>query len=739
MNRSVYIVGIVILLCVVRTGADVLASDPPLIPIPKSVKLSAGQMNLTPASRIIAADASLKPLAKVLSGEILLATGFRPAVAGGPAHAGDILLQHASDLEGERYQLNVGDYATVSGGTYTADAWGTVTLLQAISANGTAVTLPRMTVDDRPDMAYRGFMKDVARQYVPMDMLYANVELCRLYKVRYLHLHLSDDHAWTFPSTAYPLLGTRNEGAHSGPAPKCYDLNELKDLVRFADERGVTIVPELEGPGHSGAMRISMPDLFDSPAKPGGSAHLGIMNMASPDVYQAMDTIIGEVADVFKSSPYIHVGCDEVNADAVRHARGYEEFMASHNLKDPGQLFSYYVTQMVSFTKKRGKMPIAWEGVPLAGQSPDDLILMMWTQDCGDAAREYSSRGYRLINAPNGGFSGPREAMEDLRSIGQPELNYTTDLYSFGLAHLVNIGDSTPLVIGAQVNDWESTWDYAAPIARRAVPARDANAWNANEQRDYDAFSESLRSTDALTEKLVEPVTFKNEIPGDIDGEHYIQRLRKHTPFVEPVTVTLNSGMHDASIRYTLDDSIPTSKSAAYSAPLTIKNTCAVSAALFDAQGLRISPVQRTLYDKVEYERSLTTGKPVTASAVEGDCKPSYITDGYATKDIWRGWWGAGPCPQWVQIDLQSVQKVGRIVVVPFWNGRRYYQYKVDVSTDGSDWKQVVDMSNNTEVATPRGHSTAFAPVDARYIRVTVLKNSANPSAHLVEVRAFAS
>jgi N-acetyl-beta-hexosaminidase len=119
----------------------------------------------------------------------------------------------------------------------------------ALSGQGRVLAAaPRLTVMDSPAKPYRGVMIDVARRHNSIEDLRKCVVLCRLYKVRYMHLHLSDDHAWTFPSTAFPKRGSSNRG-FEGPAPKVYNLADLKDLVRFPDRRGITLIPEMGFPG----------------------------------------------------------------------------------------------------------------------------------------------------------------------------------------------------------------------------------------------------------------------------------------------------------------------------------------------------------------------------------------------------------------------------------------------------------------------------------------------------------
>ena len=729
-----------------------------LVPWPKSVKVNEGRMALTGKSRIVATEQELVPLAQVLSEEIYLLTGTRLGKSKGEAGAGDIALALSDKFQGEAYELAVTDKAEVRGGGYGAVAWGTATLLQALITGKAKLALPRLVIEDHPDAGYRGFMEDVARQLVSIGELERAVMLCRFYKVRYLHLHLNDDHAWTFPSKAFPKLGSANRGAHSGPAPRVFDLDELKGLVRYADARGVTLVPELEGPGHSGALRIPMPDTFDSPGEPGGRAHLGIINMAKEEAYAGLDTLAGEMADVFQSSPYIHIGCDEVGVGQVKRAKEYESFIKQQGLKDAHDLFGYYVQRMVEIVKKHGKTPIAWEGVATGRVNPDDLIIMLWTTWNGPAAERYLNAGFRTLNAPNAHFNS-----------GDLKWNYAFDLTTFGVeGRLKTVEAGHPQVLGGQLQDWESRWCYAEPTARKTVAARAAALWNARQERSFDEFAPRHARADLRLEQMLRPAaledaseetalfphngSIKYRAPRLIDSVKGIQRLRAHRLFVKPVTVTLSTSLPGAQVRF-LQSPFPSPSVAsqspetpvgrkprgdwpAYAEPIRIDESGELCFGLVSEEGQPVGPEQRVTYERVNYEETLTYGKPVTASKMEGECEGEYVVDGFVMRDMWRGWWGANPYPQWIKIDLEKVYKLDRLIVFPYWDGHRHYQYLVEVSTDDRDWQRVVDMSKNQVKATSEGHEHKIEPVEAGYLRVTMLKNSANPGVHLVEVRA---
>jgi hexosaminidase len=468
-----------------------------LIPWPKSIEVKPGQMKLTAASRIVAADASLKALADILSEEVSLLTGLRLAVAGGPARAGDIVLKFNSVVRADEpilmarppelvrttdgaHTLAIGDQAVVEGFDYRAVAEGTATLLQALSQSNGQVALPKLVIKDWPHADYCAMMIDCGRQEQPIEWLKKMIETCRLYKVRYVHLHLTDDQGWCFPSATYPQLGSKNHGTHGGLAPKVYPLEELKGLVAYADARGIALVPELEVPGHSGAALRSLPEIFDAinpeTQQPVG---MGCMNMASEAIYPALDTIIFEMCAVFKSSPYFHIGSDEVSMGRVSLAPGYKAFMEKHGLKNDGELANYFIARVNDLVKKHGKKAIKWEG--LANTAAKDIIIMTWDSN-SNMASKLIAQGHATITCP--------------WTLGVPWEQWSMYVCN---GSLLKKGDP---VIGATLVAWEQSAEVHAGMARN-VASRQERTWGPDNSVTEAGFAARFQAQDAAAGKLI--------------------------------------------------------------------------------------------------------------------------------------------------------------------------------------------------------------------------------------------
>jgi hypothetical protein len=186
------------------------------------------------------------------------------------------------------------------------------------------------------------------------------------------------------------------------------------------------------------------------------------------------------------------------------------------------------------------------------------------------------------------------------------------------------------------------------------------------------------------------------------------------------------------TIHYTTDGTEPSVKTPRYTEPLKLSGGLRLRAAMFDKDGELVGGYTfAPKYYWKGFEQNLTTGKPVTNSTGEN---ADAAVDGWVNL---AKFWGTIPAPQWWQVDLLADYTLERIRIVPYWDGNRYYQYSIELSSDGKEWTKVVDASGNTAPETDQGRMHQFAPAKGRYIRVNMLKNSDNPAVHLVEVRAY--
>lgn len=668
-----------------------------VVPWPRSITPAPGSLTLTKQTRLVVADSALAPLAKIVSDEMFLTVGLRPAVATGRTGPGDILLAYDPGLKSEDYKLTIGDKVTVVGANYNAVAMGTITVLQLMQAADQKVTLPRITVDDGPQMKFCGFSIHIAFKPFSIEGIKKRITWCRFNKVRYLMLCMAGDNGWVFPSTAYPKLGTANWAWAGGEKPTLFALQDLKDLVAFADARGVTLVPNISTSSHSDAMRIAMPDLFDLPDKPGGPAHLAIVNMTSDEAYKAIDTIIGEVCDVFKSSPYVHICCDEARLDVIDKMPHFQEYLRKHNMPDIYHLLAQHIRRVNESVTKRGKRALVWEPLLGHGEIPKDIIAMPWVGD-SKVADEYVKAGLEMISGP-WGTAKPYH-----------------DVYNVNGAQLKR---GEPLLLGASGLDWTGVDGEPGGAYMFNEPV-----YNPSANRGTADFIRRAVALDPIIDKMIYGLTFRVE--GKLDPLVFNQT---GAIFTDTMTLTLDSTYPAGQVRYTLDESEPKADSTPYTKPITIDKSATVKARWFGPDGQTSPNTFVKFYKKQPALKHDALGAAVTISPDNPgyyNGGPKSLTDGFmpATEgsgDVcFLGWLNT---PVTVTVDLGQAKEV-RNICSYFLRGAGGINLPkslaVELSDDGKTFRKAADITGEQGLR-DRGWFvvTLSEPQSARYIRLT--------------------
>lgn len=703
-----------------KTGAE---NPPALIPLPRKLSREPGSRVCGKSSRIVATLPELEPLARVLAEEILLKTGVSLATASGPPGPADIALRITPGGSEEGYVLETTGTVSLSGGSYPAVASATATLLQLVSVDNGALSIPRVTIEDEPSYAYRGALIDLARKYHTPGSIEQVIELCRFYKIRHLHLHLTDDQLFMFPSAKFPQLGGSNRelarfepdsGRHISP----YTRQELEGLERFARERGVCLVPELDLPGHSGRQITDARSIFGTPE------NSSTVNIASEKTCAALAELLNEVMDVFASTPYIHLGADEVGLGGLEKTDAYRDAQARFGIRSVHELYCKFISDLCRVVAQRGKRPIVWEEAWNPGGSyplPKDAIVMVWSRVKSPA--DMVKTGYEVINATWTPLYIVRDNRTSLEALFAWSPPYFGREGSNQYAQLRETG----LLKGAQLCSWENSESMEIQSLRHRLALVAERAWNAGAGGHFTDFKSRLDPLDAALEKLLHPVRVETN-GAFADGEN---------TFTEAFFLSLKPHQTGLTLKYTLDNSLPSERWQTYSGPIRVDKTVYLRAGLFDSSGRQSGRlVGRWFRSQIPAKPNLSTGKPVTVGP-----SPDR-TDRWSARNAVDGrrddpgghWASEGTAPQWIQVDLEQARPINFINLVTFWDGGRYYQWTAEVSVDGTNWTRVLDFSANTIPATEAGHAGVFPTTEARFVRVHLLKNSANPFVHVVEL-----
>ncbi|MFI5839917.1 beta-N-acetylhexosaminidase [Catenuloplanes sp. NPDC051500] len=393
-----------------------------LIPRPVSISDSSGSFALTPATAIHAPDA---PEVAALLRELLTpVTGLPlPDAAGAGANTIALLVDPgAADLGAEGYRLDVARTGVTAVATGDAGLrWAVQALRQLLPVEAfapgpvaAAWTVTPVSIVDTPRYPWRGLLLDVGRWYKPVAWLRTVVDLLAMHRMNVLHLHLTEDQGWRFEVRKHPRLTEIGAFRRSSPAGHetdnasddtphggFYTQDELRDLVAYAARRGVTIVPEIDLPGHMQAAIAAYPRLGNDPANPpevwtrfGVSPR--VLNVADETVAFVKD-VLDELMDVFPS-PWIHLGGDEVPLDEWRASPAAARRIATEGLADAGDLLGWWLRQAAAHVTAHGRRPVLWD--ELVGQgAPADAIVMAWRGH--DRIAEGLRDGHDVVATPH--------------------------------------------------------------------------------------------------------------------------------------------------------------------------------------------------------------------------------------------------------------------------------------------------------------------------------------------------
>jgi hexosaminidase len=278
--------------------------------------------------------------------------------------------------EDESYNLEVGENKVeLTAATPLGILRGVETLLQLIQKDKHGWIIPAVRVEDRPRFPWRGLMIDVSRHFIPLEVIKRNIDGMAAVKLNTLHLHLSDDEGFRVESRNAPKL---QELASDGES---YTQDQIRELLSYARERGVRVVPEFDIPGHAVSWLIAHPNIASAPPP----AHLvrGMSDDVRPPIdptleetYQVLDSVLGEMASLFPD-PYFHIGGDEVDGKYWNGNDKIQEWMRTHAIKDNHELQTYFSKRVQGILAKHGKHMEGWDEI-LNPDLPKDTLVQSW-------------------------------------------------------------------------------------------------------------------------------------------------------------------------------------------------------------------------------------------------------------------------------------------------------------------------------------------------------------------------
>ncbi|HVI98143.1 MAG TPA: family 20 glycosylhydrolase [Sphingomonas sp.] len=545
-------------------------TSPSLLPLPAGVTEQDGSFAVAGAGIAVADEGALAAAGRLRS--LVERTG-------GPALAltskGRIRFERDPKIPGaEAYRLVVApDSATVSAATDAGLYYGAETLWQLIVSSPDG-RIPAVTIDDAPAFAWRGVMLDSSRHFQPVAYVKQLIDRMALAKLNTLHWHLTDDQGWRIEIDKYPKL--TSVGAWRQPAGAAgvdaagnpvryggfYTKAEIRDVVAYAAQHHITIVPEIEMPGHATAAIAAYPELASTPSPPTAPSHdWGILpNLFNPDEpsFIFLESVLDEVMALFPGR-YIHVGGDEAAKNQWKANPAIQAKIKALGLKDENALQGWFTARIGAYLEKHGRKLIGWDEI-LEGQVPADATVMSWRGIDGAVTAAKAGHDTVLSPAPTLYFNYRASPSPDEPG-AQGTLVDWRALYAFDPAPAALTPEERKHILGLQGNLWTEHLSTTADADRMLWPRAAILA-------DM-AWSRAPRDWDGLSDRLVAAFGRWRKLGFAYDATPLVP-LAAFAGRDDRIDVTLSQPAGIGTVRVTTDGSAPTPASPAYTAPLTL-------------------------------------------------------------------------------------------------------------------------------------------------------------------------
>jgi hexosaminidase len=379
-----------------------------IIPSPEEVHLLPGAFEFKPSTLIVAPE-SLTNVAVLFTDHIKDIPGIKLTISKKGNNTGNIILKIDKNIVNrEGYELTIDtSHIEVKSSSEAGIFYGLETLHQLIIGSGKYV-IQSQNIKDAPRFAWRGVMLDVSRTFMPVLLVKRYIDLFSLYKLNVVHLHLTDDQGWRVEIKRYPLLtevGSKFDAKYNTMGGY-YSQDDIRELVRYATLRNITLVPEIELPGHACAALAAYPDLSCAGIRPeihtyfeGPGVHNEIFCAGKPQVYEFIFNVLDEIIEMFPSE-YIHIGGDEAPKEEWKKCTYCQKAITENKLANEEELQSYLVKRIGEHLKSKNRILVAWDEIYDGGKLSGDEVLMFWRGWKSENVEAAVSKGFKIVSSP---------------------------------------------------------------------------------------------------------------------------------------------------------------------------------------------------------------------------------------------------------------------------------------------------------------------------------------------------
>jgi hexosaminidase len=573
-------------MCLVCLNANAQDINPNMgiIPAPVSVKKTSGEFVLSQQTTLFADSANNKAVAfftDYLQHKLMLRNELKINSSQNVANSIVFTEKGTDNLPDQGYRLTITPQQIIVAGKGAGLFYGIQTLLQLIPADRTAsIKLPCTQIEDYPRFGYRGLMLDVCRHFFSVEFVKKTIDLMAYYKLNTFHWHLTDDQGWRIEIKKYPRLteiGSQRAqtviGNYHDRTPQQFDntpyggfytQDQIREVVKYAADRYINVVPEIEMPGHSMAALAAYPELSCDPNKTYKVYETwGIVRdvyCPSDKTFDFLEDVLTEVMDLFPSK-YIHIGGDEVPKDAWKSSAFCQKLIKKLKLKNEEELQSYFIQRIEKFVNSKGRSIIGWDEILEGGLSPNATV-MSWRGEAGGIAA--AKQGHNVVMTPGSGGLYLDHAQsrngEPLSIGGYTPLSAT---YSYNPTPGVLTPDQQKFVMGVQANLWTEYISTDAKAEYMLYPrllALSEIAWTPLANKNFKDFSETrLPSQLAWLDKN----NYDYRVPAAIGTS------QDTIVFGSQLNVNLKPSVAGAKVFYTIDSYTPRETDLQYHVPVT--------------------------------------------------------------------------------------------------------------------------------------------------------------------------
>ena len=569
-----------------------------IIPQPRYVQMDEGTFRIDKDTKIFLDEPveEYMRIAGFLNGRLLAAAGFSLEITDEMTADGNVIFFMNAGLPSEAYGIHVEpdriviDYGDGAGAFYALQTIFQL-LPEEIFADsrqrGVKWEIPCLAMEDAPRFKYRGMHLDVCLHYFDVDFLKKYIDIMALHKVNRFHWHLTEDQGWRLEIKKYPLLtekgqwrketvvGSLNSGVYDGtPYGGYYSQEQVRDLVQYAAERYVTIIPEIELPGHALAAIACYPELscgledhYETATKWGVFKQV---YCPKETTFEFLEDVFDEVFELFPSE-VVHIGGDECPKASWKACPHCQALIRKLGLKDEYELQSWFVTRMEKYINSKGREIIGWDEILQGGLAPNAKVMSWLGEEGGiQAARQH----HEVVMAPHQKYYLDYwQADPDSEPLAMGGPTTLKTMYEYEPVPEVLTPEEARYIIGVEGCVWTEYMDSPERVEYMAWPRMCAIAetgWTQTD-KDWDGFTRRLETHLGRLDRL--DVGYCKAFFNPLIVFH------NDTKYSKVVTMTVDAP--DAEIRYTLDGSVPDASSPVYDKPFVINRQQTVTAAAF--------------------------------------------------------------------------------------------------------------------------------------------------------------